>query len=151
MITEPNGTVHRTKQKRPLLYQQESYLIRGSCFAIYKQFRNTQKEKIYQRSLYEELKVRGLNVEREKQLPIYYLKKKVGTYIPDLLVNNAIIIELKAKPFLHRDDISQFWHYLKNSEFHLGFLVNFGEANGVKIERRVYHKDFQRDSVSSSD
>ncbi|OGH18124.1 MAG: hypothetical protein A3F31_02020 [Candidatus Levybacteria bacterium RIFCSPHIGHO2_12_FULL_38_12] len=54
------------------------------------------------------------------------------------MVNNAIIVELKAKPFLHKDDVSQLWHYLKNSEFTLGFLINFGEPTGVRIVRRVY-------------
>ena len=151
MDTKPNGTIHRTTQKKILLYEQESYLIRGACFTIYKQFRNTQKERIYQGALSEELKIKGLQVEREKQLPIYYLHKKVGTYTPDLVINNTIIVELKAKPFLHKDDINQFWYYLKNSEFHLGFLVNFGETDGVKIIRRVYHKGFQSSSVPSSD
>ncbi|MBI2074437.1 MAG: GxxExxY protein [Candidatus Levybacteria bacterium] len=121
-----------------LLYPQESYLIRGACFAIYKKFRNTQKESIYQKSLVEELRSKGLMVEREKQLSVYHMGVKVGVYTPDLLVGNVIIIELKAKPFLHKEDIQQFWHYLKNSEFKLGFLVNFGEPYGVKIIRRVY-------------
>lgn len=121
-----------------LLYQQESYLIRGACFAVYKEFRNTQKETVYQRALAAELKNGGLTIEREKQLPVYYLGKKVGVYTPDLLVNESIIIELKAKPFLHKEDIQQFWYYLKNSQFRLGFLVNFGEPGGVRIVRRVY-------------
>jgi len=121
-----------------LLYREESYQIRGDCFSIYKKFRNTQKESIYQKSLLEELKIRDLNVSREKQLPIYYLDVKVGVYTPDLVVNDSIIIELKAKPFLHKDDIAQFWYYLKNSKFKLGFLVNFGKSDGVEIVRRVY-------------
>ena len=121
-----------------LLYPEESYKIRGACFAVYKQFRNTQKESVYQRALLQHLKTLGLLVEREKQLPIFYLESKVGVYIPNILVNQAIIIELKAKPFLHKDDVKQFWFYLKNSQFRLGFLVNFGEHDGVKIIRRVY-------------
>ena len=121
-----------------LLYEQESYIIRGACFNIYKKFRNTQKESVYQIGLTEELKNAGLKTEREKQLPIYHLGTKVGVYIPDILVNELIILELKAKPFLHKEDLQQFWHYLKNSEFKLGFLINFGEPNGVKIIRRVY-------------
>jgi GxxExxY protein len=121
-----------------LLYERESYLIRGACFSLYKQFRNTQKESVYQKALAIQLKQSRLSVERERQLPVHYLGEKVGVYIPDLLVNKAIILELKAKPFLHKDDIQQFWHYLKNSEFHLGFLINFGEPGGANIIRRVY-------------
>ena len=121
-----------------LLYPDESYLIRGACFSIYKEFRNTQKESIYQKSLLGELKIRGFKALREQQLPIYHLNVKVGVYVPDLVVNDSIIIELKAKPFLHKDDVTQFWYYLKNSSFKLGFLVNFGKSDGVEIVRRVY-------------
>ncbi len=129
----------RTKRKTThLLYAQESFEIRGACFSIYQKFRNTQKESIYQRSLVAELKNRGLNIEVEKQLPVYHLGSKVGTYTPDLVVNESILIELKAKPFIHKQDLQQFWYYLKNSHFKLGFLINFGESDDVKIIRRVY-------------
>lgn len=120
------------------LYAEESYLIRGSCFSIYKKFHNTHKESVYQRALTEELKHKGLHIEREKQLPIYHLGIKVGVYTPDIVVNDIILLELKAKPFIHKEDISQFWYYLKNSSYKLGFLINFGDPNGVKIIRRVY-------------
>jgi GxxExxY protein len=135
MKSEP-GTV--TGKIAQLLFPNESFLIRGACFNIYKQFRNTQKESIYQRALVIELQQSGLQVEREKQFPIYHKAIKVGTYTPDIVVNNSIVLELKAKPFLHNDDIKQFWYYLKNSEFKLGFLINFGESDGVKIIRKVY-------------
>lgn len=130
--------LNNTQNKAEFLFKEESYLIRGACFDLYKKFRNTQKESVYQRSLLLELTNKGLQAVREKQLPIYHLGEKVGVYIPDLVVNEAIIIELKAKPFIHKDDLQQFWYYLKNSEFSLGFLVNFGEPNGVRIVRRVY-------------
>src|SRR3989344_1710886 len=122
-----NATQNKTQKS--FLYREESYLIRGSCFAIYKKFRNTQKESVYQKSLALELKSKGLIVEREKKLPVYHLGVKVGIYVPDILVNETIIVELKIKPFLHKEDVQQFWHYLKVSDFKLGFLVNFGEAD----------------------
>lgn len=84
---EPSGTKRRTA----LIYEKESYLIRGACFDIYKIFRNTQKEVVYQKSLFEELKLKGFSVERERQLPVFYLGKKVGAYVPDLIINDTII------------------------------------------------------------
>lgn len=140
----------RNNAENRLLYKRESYLIRGACFNIYKKFRNTQKESVYQRSLVVELNSKGLIVEKEKQIPVYHLGVKVGVYVPDLLVNETIIIELKAKPFLHKEDIAQFWHYLKNSQFKLGLLVNFGNPRGVEIIRRVYDSARQRNSAYSS-
>lgn len=147
MSAEPGGT---KRGKTQLLYPDESYIIRGACFDIYKKFRNTQKESVYQKSLAAELKSKGLVVEREKQIPVHHLGIKVGVYTPDLLVDDKILIELKGKPFLHKDDVKQFWYYLKNSDFKLGFLVNFGESNGVKIIRRVYDEARQRSSASGS-
>lgn len=131
--------------EQTFLYEEESYKIRGAAFEIYKQFRNTQKERIYLKALAEELKTYAFAVEIEKQIPICFRDKKVGTYVPDLVVNDAIFIELKAKPFLHKQDEEQFWHYLKNSKFRLGFLINFGASNGVEIVRRVY--DIRRHSA----
>jgi GxxExxY protein len=121
-----------------LLYKEESYLIRGVAFDIYKQFRNSHKEKIYRDSFFLGLLGRGLKPEKEKRLDIFYENKKVGTYVPDLVVNSEIFIELKAKPMISKQDLEQFWHYLKNSEYKLGFLINFGSINGVQIIRRIY-------------
>ena len=123
-----------------LIYKQKSYIIQGVAFDIYKKFRNRHKEKIYQNSFYSGLKDKGLNVEKEKRIDILYSNKKVGTYTPDLVVNNAIFIELKVKPRITQEDIRQFWYYLKASGYRLGFLINFGASNGVQIIRRIYGK-----------
>jgi len=128
------------KKVSDFLFEKESYLIRGAAFEIYKKFRNAQKEKIYQRALTEELKTKGLEVESESQIPVYHRNKKIGTYTPDLVINNCILIELKSKPFIYKQDKEQFWQYLKNSDFRLGFLINFGNSQGIQIIRRVYDK-----------
>ncbi len=124
-----------------LLYEQESYIIRGGCFEVYTQFRNRHKEKVYGRALTIYLKKNGLFIEQEKQLPIYFSGEKVGTYIPDIVVEGKIFLELKCKPFLSQDDKAQFWYYLKVTDFRLGFLINFGGKTGVEIIRRVYGAD----------
>jgi len=123
-----------------LLYKQESYIIQGVAFEIYKKFRNRHKEKIYHNSFYYGLKDNSLNAEKEKRIDICYNGRKVGTYTPDLVVEDKILIELKVKPRLAQDDIKQFWHYLKGSNYKLGYLINFGASNGVQIIRRIYGK-----------
>jgi len=69
---------------------------------------------------------------------IQYNGSPVGYYVPDIVVNGLILIEVKCKPFLHKDDIKQFWYYLKCSDFKAGYLVNFGKNDGVEFVRRVY-------------
>jgi len=65
--------------------------------------------------------------------------EKVGTYVPDLIINDCILVELKAKPFLTKEDERQFWYYLRGSQYKLGFLVNFSTQK-LEIKRRIYDK-----------
>lgn len=121
-----------------LLYEDESYKIRGAVFSVYKTLGCKHKESIYQKALAIALSGNGLLAEKEKRLPVLFESKNVGTYIPDFLVNEKIIIELKAKSFTTKEDIHQFWQYLKSTDYKLGFLVNFGRPGGVQIIRRIY-------------
>ncbi len=123
-----------------LLYPEESYIIRGVAFDVYKTFRNRHKETVYQNAFALGLRHNNLAVDLEKRLPVYYAGRKVGTYVPDLVVNEKILVELKAKPIVLRDDLKQFWEYLKASEYRLGLLINFGASDGVQIIRRVYDR-----------
>src|SRR5581483_4568756 len=115
-----------------LLYEKEPYEIRGACFKIWDVFGNSYKESIVDKALSVELRGRGLDVDEQKRINIYYNGQKVGTYVPDKVVNGKIIVELKSKPFLTDGDVKQFWRYLKGSDFKLGFLVNFGTKLEIK-------------------
>ena len=119
-----------------LLYEKESFEIRGACFKVWKEFGGAYKENIVDRALTIELRKRNFFVEDQKRINIYYDGQKVGTYVPDKVVNGIIILELKSKPFLVLSDSRQFWRYLKGSDFKLGFLINFG--NKLEIKRVVY-------------
>lgn len=119
------------------LYEDESYKIRGACFDVWKNFGGAFKEKIIDKSLTIALEKRGLMVEEQKRIDIYFENKKVGTYVPDKIVNGCVLLELKSKQFITKQDIDQFWKYLKGSEYKLGFLINFG-PNELIIKRVVY-------------
>lgn len=120
-----------------LLYEDITYQIRGACFEVWKAFRGGFKEKAVDRALTEEFKERGLEVEDQKRIPIYYKEKKVGEYIPDKIINNKVLLELKSKPYITKEDERQFWLYLKGSGYKLGLLINFGSEK-LDIRRRVY-------------
>ncbi|TRZ52771.1 MAG: GxxExxY protein [Dehalococcoidia bacterium] len=70
-------------------------------------------------------------------MTIKYNGKNVGTYQPDFVIDNKILIELKAASFLIKEHKKQFWNYIKGSEYKLGFLINFG-GKKLEIIRRVY-------------
>ena len=113
------------KMKQNLLYETESYKIRGSCFKVFNNLGGGIKENIIQKALCNELLTAGLKIEKEKRINIYYNGEKIGVYIPDIIIGDKILVELKSKPFISTQDKKQFWGYLKNSEYQLGFLINF--------------------------
>jgi len=122
-----------------LLYEEESYKIRGACFNVYNSLGGGIKEIIIERALVKELLNQGLSIENKKKIPIIYKSEKVGFYIPDLIVNGKILIELKSKPFITKEDEKQFWGYLKGSEYKLGFLINFGPQKLI-IKRFIHDR-----------
>lgn len=122
-----------------LLYEQESYVIRGACFELYKKFGGAFKESVIHKALVIELRHKGLKVETQKRISLFHRGEKVGIYIPVVIVESKILIELKVKPFLAKEDERQFWRYLRGSDYRLGFLTNFG-SRGLEIKRRIYDK-----------
>ena len=131
-----NGTM-TTKKTGKLLYEDESYKIRGACFQVYNTLGGGIKEKIIERALGKELESQGMRVGHQVRISMSYLGEKIGTYIPDLVVNEKIMIELKSKPFISQEDYKQFWGYLKGSPYELGFLVGFTPRK-LLIKRFIY-------------
>jgi len=127
------------KKVKDFLYEKESYQIRGACFDVYKAFGGAFKERIVDEALTKALKKRGLEVENQKRIDIYFEDEKVGTYVPDKITNDCILLEIKAKPVLTKQDIDQFWKYLRGSKYKLGFLINFSPTK-LEIKRIVYDK-----------
>ncbi len=119
------------------LYEKDSYEIRGACFEVYNALGGGIKEVILERALLKELIKRKLEVENQVRIDIFYDRKKIGTYIPDLVINGEIIVEIKSKPFFKKEDEKQFWGYLKGSKYKLGFLINFGPDKLV-IKRFIH-------------
>jgi GxxExxY protein len=120
-----------------LLYQEESGKILEACKAVYKEFGGSFKESVVDNALTVALEKQGLVVESQKRIDIYFSGVKVGVYVPDKVVNGKIMIELKCKPFLCKEDEKQFWRYLKATEYKLGFLINFSPSK-LEIKRRIY-------------
>jgi GxxExxY protein len=96
-------------------------------------------EKVYENSLVIELVTAGFNVETQRPIQVHYAGEVVGEYFADILVEDAIIIELKAVKAIENIHFAQCQNYLKATGKKLGLIINFGEekvnvrrvANGV--------------------
>ncbi len=84
-------------------------------------------EAVYRNALIEELIVSGLSVLKEKAFPIHYRGKQIGLYIADVVVENAVITELKVTQAIMPAHVAQVLNYLKTSRLPVGLLLNFGK------------------------
>ncbi len=93
-------------------------------------------EKVYENALAIELRKQGLKVEQQAQIVVYYDGHEVGVYQADLLVAEAVIVELKATRALAPEHEAQLLNYLKATPYEVGLLFNFGPKPHIK--RKVY-------------
>lgn len=91
-------------------------------------------EKVYENSLALELKKAGLVIEQQKPIQVRYEGTLVGEYFADLLVENKIVIELKATKTLEEQHLAQCLNHLKATGDKICLLINFGKTR-VEIKR----------------
>lgn len=120
-----------------LIYEEETYAIRGAIFEVYKTLGDGYLEEVYQNALEEELKLRGLPFVAKKELHIMYKGRDCGLYEPDFICFDKIIVELKAVEALHPKHSAQLMNYLRATGHKLGLLVNFCSHPKVDVRRIV--------------
>ena len=96
-------------------------------------------EKVYENALAIELRKLGLKVVPQARIVVYYDGQQVGEYSADLLVEDAVIVELKATRDLVAANEAQLLNYLKATAYEVGLLLNFGPRPQVK--RKVYDNE----------
>jgi len=137
-----NYTKMNTKKHEKILHKDLSYIIQGCCFEIRKEYGPGQKESVYVNLLSECLENKGVSAEKEKSIRIYSSKsgKLMGTYRPDLVAGGKISIEAKSSRVTIKQDEKQLYYYLRNSEYELGYLINFSTPR-LFIKRIIYTND----------
>jgi len=124
-----------------LLHNELTYKLQGLFFEIRNTYGPGQKENIYNNLLAEALKENKIPFEREKFINIYTPNGKVaGTYKPDFVIDDKVIIEIKSSRYTTRIDEKQLYYYLRNSKYEIGLLVNFSTAN-LYVKRIIYTND----------
>jgi GxxExxY protein len=111
--------------------------IIGSAFEVYKHLGYGYREKVYQRSMQVELLRNGIAAELERPLVVRYKDVIVGDYDADLIVSEAVLVELKIAPQYDRRDEAQLLNLLKATGMKVGLLINFGRSK-VEFKRLVF-------------
>ena len=121
-----------------LLYKDESYLIRGAVFEVYREMGCGFLEAVYQECLEKELHKQSIPFVSQPKLELFYKQERLQQrYKPDLICYGKIIVELKAVKEISNKHRAQLHNYLKATDLQLGFLVNFGHYPKATIERII--------------
>lgn len=106
--------------------------IIGVFYAVYSNLGYGFLEDVYVKALVIELKKRGLIPNTEQPIEVYYANQLIGKYYTDIVVNDLVIVELKAVKTLVVEHEAQLLNYLKATPYEVGLLLNFGPKPETK-------------------
>jgi len=122
-----------------LLHQEITDAIIKAYYDVYNELGYGFLEKVYQNAMYVELKHRGFRVDAQKQIKVYYKGNEVGEYYSDLVINDLVILELKANEVLAYENELQLLNYLRATDKEVGLLLNFGKS--AEFKRLIFTND----------
>ena len=121
-----------------LIFEEDSYRIRGAIFEVYREMGCGFLEAVYQECLEREFGKQGISFVAQPGLILHYKGDRLKqSYVPDFICFERIIIEIKATKKLGNEHRAQVHNYLNATGLELGLLVNFGHYPKVEIERIV--------------
>jgi GxxExxY protein len=123
-------------------HQELTKSLIGIYYDVYNELGYGFLEKVYHNAFLIKLKLRGYEFEIQKKISVIYKNEIVGDYVPDIIVNNSVIIELKCSEYLVEADESQLLNYLKATNFEVGLLLNFGKD--PQFIRKIFTNDLKK-------
>ncbi|MDP3444322.1 MAG: GxxExxY protein [Ignavibacteria bacterium] len=123
-----------------LLHKEISEKIIKAYYKVYNTLGYGFLEKVYENAMAIELRKMGLEVKCQYPITVYYESEIVGEYFADLIVNDIVVIELKASKSLLEEHECQLINYLKATKIELGLLLNFGKE--AEYKRKVFISTF---------
>ena len=118
------------------LHQELTSEIISAFYKVYNTLGFGFLEKVYENALKYELEKMRFKVDKQKPITVYYDDLTVGEYFADLIVEDKVIIELKAAEALIEEHELQLINYLKATEIEVGLLLNFGKK--PEIRRKIF-------------
>ena len=122
--------------------------ILGAYYAVYNELGWGFLESVYQVAQCREMQHRGLHVDSHVPIPVFYKGDVIGKFIADLVVENRIIIELKACAAITPEHESQLLNYLRGTAIEIGFVLNFGPK--PQIKRLIFENSRKTDARSGA-
>jgi GxxExxY protein len=98
-------------------------------------------EKVYENSMMIELGKMGMNVRKQTPIKVFYEGNDVGNYFADLIVEDVVIVELKAEGGIIEEHEAQLTNYLKATEIEVGLLLSFGKS--AQIKRKIFSNQYK--------
>lgn len=128
------------------LHQELTSKVINAFYKVYNTLGYGFLEKVYENAMRIELKKSGLSVEQQKNIKVYYENEMVGDYFADLLINQLVIVELKAAEVLCEEHHTQLLNYLKATDKEVGLLLNFGKI--PEVRRKIFMNKNKKLNIS---
>ena len=122
-----------------LLYFDLTRKIIGAAMEVHSTLGPGFLESVYEEALVVEFGLRNIDFERQKNIDVFYKDVKIKHYVCDLIVENKVLLELKALGQLSTNEHAQTLNYLKATGLKVGLLLNFGEKS-LKYQRFIKEK-----------
>lgn len=113
---------------RELIHAEISESIIGSAMFVLNRLKPGLDEKLYERSLVIELEKRGRKVEQQRQFPVHYDDQVIGILIPDVMIDELVIVDTKVVASFNEAHTAQMIGYLNMTKLSLALLLNFKHA-----------------------
>ncbi|MDI1255685.1 MAG: GxxExxY protein [Flavobacterium sp.] len=119
-----------------LLFKDLTDIVIRCFYDVYNELGYGFLENVYQNAMAYELRSHGLTVDTQRKIAVTYKDVTVGNYISDIIVNDKVILELKACDMINIDHQYQLINYLKSTDCEVGLLLNFGKK--PQFMRKVF-------------
>ena len=136
MKTEPLFGTQMNTDYQDFKYRELTERIINVFYKVYNKLGYGFLEKIYENAMMLELKKEGITSASQSPIRVLYEGEIIGEYYADILVDNKVIIEIKASRRLVNENEAQLLNYLKATDIEVGLLLNFGAKPEVK--RKVF-------------
>lgn len=129
-------SINLNKRHMELLHKDLTDIILKTFYEVYNELGYGFLENVYQNALLIELRNKGLHVVPQKRIKVYYKGDEVGDYYADLIVEEKVVLELKAVEYIVEQFENQILNYLRGTDCEVGLLLNFGKK--PEFRRKIF-------------